>query len=83
LAIRCALTCKVILVLEQQLHIRGKCKYTRHHAVSLHGFRLQGASNAHVQALRQKAEQEGRQVVIVSAQVREFAGMSQQNMCLP
>ena len=30
---------------------------------------LQGAQNTHVQALRQKAEQEGRQVVIVSAQV--------------
>ena len=30
---------------------------------------LQGAQNTHVKALRQKAEQEGRQVVIVSAQV--------------
>ncbi len=35
----------------------------------LHNRWLQGAQNTHVQALRQKAEQEGRQVVIVSAQV--------------
>jgi hypothetical protein len=35
-----------------------------------------------VQALRQKAEQEGRQVVIVSAQVRDYACMLQLgNMC--
>lgn len=33
-------------------------------------FLLQGASNTHVQALRKKADEEGRQVVIVSAQVR-------------